>query len=151
MITQQMKERKHILHEAVTQGLVTGHGVNRDIGRYSYWRCSISWDGCLVCRWLLYKSGPTEIILFKCISAIWDQYSAFFTSPRAPQCSPQGVAATWWLHDSRYCSSWASSGLRNSHLEGWNGWWLGHPCLLILQEMLYFSVVSQVSLPPAIV
>ena len=36
MITQQMKERKHILYEAVTQGLVTGHGVNRDIGRYGY-------------------------------------------------------------------------------------------------------------------
>ena len=40
------------------------------------------------------ESGLTEIIPFICISAIWDQYSAFFTS-WVPQCSPQGVAAAW--------------------------------------------------------
>ena len=39
-----------------------------------------------------------------------------------------------------YCSlSWLSLGLRNSHLEGQNHWWLWHPCLLILQEILHFS------------
>ena len=60
--------------------------------------------------------------------------------PLAPQCSPQGVASASWLPDSRYCSSWAPSGLRNSHLRGWNCCWLWHPCLLIWQEILHFSM-----------
>ena len=41
-------------------------------------------------------------------------------------------------------SSWMPTGLRNSHLEGWNGWWLWHPCLLIWQEILHFSKTSNV-------
>ena len=31
-------------------------------------------------------------------------------------------------------------GLRNSYLEGWNSWWLWHPCLLIWQEILHSTL-----------
>ena len=41
-------------------------------------------------------------------------------------------------------SSWMPIELRNSHLEGWNGWWLWHPCLLIWQEIFHFSKTSNV-------
>ena len=47
-----------------------------------------------------------------------------------------------WLRllDSRYCSFWVACRLRNSHLEGWNCWWLWHTCLLIWQEIFHFTL-----------
>ena len=41
-----------------------------------------------------------------------------------------------------YYSSWAPFMLRFSHLEGQNSWWLWHPCLLIQQEIPYFTTLT---------
>ena len=69
--------------------------------------------------------------------------SHIFFTVWVPQCLPQGVASALRLPDSRNCSpSQVPSVLRNSHLEGWNHWWLQHPCLLIWQEILHFSPQS---------
>ena len=58
------------------------------------------------------RAGLTEIIPFRCISALLGKYPGFFPS-WASWGSPQGVAAVWWLGDSRYSSpSWVPFGLR---------------------------------------
>ena len=40
----------------------------------------------------------------------------------------------WLKPDGCWMASWVLSGLRNSHMESWNLWWLWYPCLLIWQE-----------------
>ena len=60
--------------------------------------------------------------------------------PWVPQCSPWGVSAVWSVSDHGYSfPSWVLLGLRNSHLEGWNWWWLWHAFLLIMAE--YTSIL----------
>ena len=49
------------------------------------------------------------------------------------------LIAAWWQV---LFSLVPSSGLRNSHLEGRNHWWLCRPCLLIWQETFHFSTIS---------
>ena len=66
------------------------------------------------------------------------KYPVFVTS-WVPQCSPWGVAAASWLPCCRYSPFQFLLGLRNSHWEGWNHWWLWHPCLLIPQGIFHFS------------
>ena len=46
----------------------------------------------------------------------------------------------------KYSSSWMLLGLRNSHLEDWNGWWMWNPCLQIWQEILHFSELCLIHL-----
>ena len=70
-------------------------------------------------------SGLTEIIPFLCISATWGQHPAswFFTDA--------GLQALFSLLG----PSWHQA----SHLEALNNWWLWHACLLIWQEILFYS------------
>ena len=53
-------------------------------------------------------------------------YPVFFTS-WVPQGSPQGMAAAWGIQIT-FFSFRVPLRLRNSHLEGWNCWWLWYPC-----------------------
>ena len=57
----------------------------------------------------------TEIIPLICTSPTWGQYPVF-SHPESPQGSLEGVAAAWWLLDSRvFFPSCVSSGLTGSH------------------------------------
>ena len=85
------------------------------------------------------ESWLTEIIPFVCILAIWGQGPASFHISLSPSVLARKPATQRPL-DSRRCFSWVFSGLRNSYLEGWNSWWLWHPCLLIWQEILHSTL-----------
>ena len=85
------------------------------------------------------ESGLTEIIPFISLSALWRYYLASFHIPLSSVLK-QRVPGARWLRVSRHCFSWVFSGLRNSYLEGWNSWWLWHPCLLIRQEILHSAL-----------
>ena len=54
-----------------------------------------------------------------------------------------GSGATSRLPYCKHCSSQVPSEFRNSHLEGWNCWWLWQPCLLIWQEILHLSLTTK--------
>ena len=66
--------------------------------------------------------------------------SCAFSHPELPGGSPYGVAAAWYLLGHRYSSpSWALR-VHQLTLKGCSLWWLWHPCLLIWQEIVHFSV-----------
>ena len=62
-----------------------------------------------------------------------------FSHPEPPWGSPQGVVEPWLLLDNRYSPSWVCLGLTSSYWGAGiaDDWW--HPCLLIWQEIFYFS------------
>ena len=56
-----------------------------------------------------------------------------------------------WLPDHRDSSSRVTLGAQELILEGCSPWWRWHPCLLIRQEILYFSRFSSVQLSCSVV
>ena len=77
--------------------------------------------------------GSLKSVLFIYISAIWGPVSCnfshpeFFRSPCREWLYPDGC----WITQARFYFT--------SVLEGWDCWWLWHPCLLIWQEIFHFS------------